>query len=879
MLKRMATTLVNLCAAPFYTLPFMALYGYACLRFQGGEKRTYLGKRLRFLLLRLGPVYVKIGQIMATRGDFLAEEILCELRTLQDQAPCMKPKDVEAILEAEYRRPLSEVFARFDLTPLASASIAQVHAAVLTNGRKVAVKIVKKGIRERLRDNLRLLGWLIALAHYSSRSVRQWNILARFRELEQLLISQTDMLLEASNQSELCHNFDNHPYVRIPALVPELSNTNILVMDFVEGIPGNQAHAVGLSPGQLARRFQDSIYAMLYMDGICHGDPHPGNVFFSPDGKIIFIDFGIVVRLSEDEKWGLSSFYFACSRREWDLAVDRFTEHFVVCKHNLTGQWHAYREDMKQALLKHFGEQANRWSTIAYCKDVSRVLSRYGAAYTPNFAKVELVFLSCEGFAAQIDPQIDIWENARRFTDRYSPFMSQAVMERFDEYFSKHSPISMAYKQRAANHLIAPTHIDRYFFPSAYPVFVRRAKGSKIEDFDGNVYVDLSCGYGPHILGYAHPTVVRAVSEALAQGCVNALGHVAEVELAEMLVRAFPGMDKAIFCNSGTESVLQAIRLCRAYRRRDKIAKFEGHYHGFSDQGMVSSWFRFTGDKRRPQPMAGTLGTALEVVRNTLVMQYGDEGGLSQLYEYRDQLACVICEPMPTTLAKYDQPFLRALRRVCDEIEVPLIFDEVVSGFRVAYGGAQAIVEVTPDLTCLGKIIGGGLPCGAIVGKAFLIDLAKTSGDPFVDYESKVFVGGTMSGNRLSCAAGLAVLTHLRGHPGIYTRLTQQTVFLAEYLKAVAADHGIAFQVSANHSIFSITFSHRSPCFYREKQAGSNFKANLALAYYMRKKGVYMPELHTMLLSSEHSDEDLKTVVAAFSASLDEMSMDGFFAQ
>lgn len=870
---------INLLAFPFYAVLYLCFYGFAQVKYRGSERRKYLGKWLRRLLVRLGPVYVKIGQIMATRGDLFPEEILGELRTLQDRAPCMARADVAEILAAEYGRSPGEVFESLDHTPISSASIAQVHVGFLADGRKVAVKIVKKGIREKLRDNLRLLGWLIALSHRLSGRVRHMNALARFRELERLLITQTDMSLEASNQLELIHNFGNHAYVRIPALIPELSTRNILVMDFVEGIPGNRAHEVELPPGQLARRLQDSIYTMLYMDGVCHGDPHPGNIFFSREGEIVFVDFGIIVRLSEDEKWGLSSFYYACSRREWDLAIDRFTAHFVLDREGLNKNWQAYREDMKAALVEHFGERANRWSTIAYFKDVDRVLGRYGAAYTPNFTKVELVFLSCEGFATQIDPRIDIWENARRFTDRYSPYMSQAVRERFDEYFSKESPTSMALKQRAGAHLVAPTHIDRYFFPSTYPVFVRRAEGSTIEDYDGNVYVDLSCGYGPHILGYAHPAITRAVADALALGSVNALGNLAEVELAEMLVRAFPGADKAIFCNSGTEAMLQAIRLCRAYRKRDKVAKFEGHYHGFSDHGMVSSWFRFTGDKKRPEPIAGTLGTAREVVRNTLVLQYGDAEGLSRLYEHRDELACVVCEPMPTTLAKYDQPFLRALREVCDELDIPLVFDEVVSGFRVTYGGAQVLAEVEPDLTCLGKIIGGGLPCGAVAGRERLIDMAKTSGDPFVDYESKVFVGGTMSGNTLSCTAGIAALTHLGENPGIYTRLAEQTESLAGRLKAAAATRNIPFQMSANRSIFSMAFSHKRPRFYREKQAGSNFKANLALAYYMRKHGVYMPELHTMMLCSQHSAEDLEKVVAAFSASLDEMRADGFFTQ
>ena len=287
--------------------------------------------------------------------------------------------------------------------------------------------------------------------------------------------------------------------------------------------------------------------------------------------------------------------------------------------------------------------------------------------------------------------------------------------------------------------------------------------------------------------------------------------------------------------------------------------------------------FRFTGTKENPEPIQGALGTHRKIVENTLILQYGHPASLERLRKYGHELACVICEPMPTSLAGYDLPFLQSLREICTEMDIPLIFDEVVSGFRVAYGGVQNLVNLAPDLSCLGKIIGGGLACGCVIGRQQLVDIAKSSEDPFVDCETKTFLGGTMSGNLLTCAAGLAVLTYLKEHPEIYSQLQEKTQWLADEFCQIARSHDIPFQIRANHSIFSFTFSYKKTKFYREKLSGSNFKANVALAYYMRKHGVYLPELHTLMLNAAHTQEDLDTVCLAFDRSLREMVADDFF--
>ncbi|MEV3871797.1 aminotransferase class III-fold pyridoxal phosphate-dependent enzyme [Streptomyces sp. NPDC049906] len=852
-------------------------YGVSRLRSPRESLRAEEAERLLDCLVEAGPIYMKLGQLLATRSDLVPVEWADKLRTLQDDAPHMDAATTRAVVTRELRAPMNSVFREFDLAPVASGSVAQVHRARLLDGQEVAVKLVKEGVAEHIDQNLRLMGRGIRLADKVLPVVAESDGIRRFAEVSALFRSQADMLQEAVRQKAVYRNFGGHPYVRVPRVVPDLVTPRMLTMEFMEGIRGNSAHEVRLPGAQLARRLQDTIYTMLYMHGLSHGDPHPGNILFSQDGALILLDYGITVELTEDEKWGLSSFYYACTRKEWDIAVDRFTAHFVTGAENLRARWEEYRGELVATLERHFDTLSNRWSTISYFRDVRDILHRYGARYTTSFTKVELVFLSCEGFATQLDPEINIWDNARKFTDRFSPYMSKAVRERFDLQFRKQIPGSLDMRDRADKSLVAPTHIHRYFFPSTYPIFVKDALAGRIRDVDGNEYVDLSGGYGPHILGYSHPVVNEAITSGVASGLVNGIGNQPEIELAELLVDAFPSADKALLCNSGTESVLLAIRLCRAYRKRRTVVKFEGHYHGFSDQGMVSSWFRFTGDKHAPQPIAGTLGSDPNVVQNTVVLQYGDIAALEQLRERADELACVICEPMPSSTTTFDLDFLTALRAVCTDTGVPLVFDEVVTGFRVAYGGAQTLAGIEPDLTCLGKVIGGGLPCGAVAGRAELIETCRSSEDPFRDYEQKAFAGGTLSGNSLTCRAGTAVLTHLRENQHLYEELDAKTQWLRREFVESTGKHGISCRINAQRSIFSLNFSHRSAGIYRERMAGSNFKATIALAYYMRQHGVYMPELHSFLLSVAHTDEDLAATSKAFDLSVADMANDGFF--
>lgn len=860
----------------FYTLKYLA----GLLLRKKEERHKYFGMVLKAAMLRLGPLFIKAGQLMATRSDIFTPEITDVLKSLHDDVPPMKAKYVEKILCSSYKISSDEIrsaiFSEFDITPIASASIAQVHKARLRTGEIVAVKIVKHRVRENLHKNLVITHGIIKFLSLIVPFFRKEQVSDQFAQIRKLLINQAMMSVEKQNQQKMFENLVGHPYVRIPKLYEELCTEDILVMDFVEGIPGKDPHLVNFDRKLLARRLQDTVYTMLFMHGFCHGDPHPGNFFYSPEGDILLVDFGIVVELTEEEKWGLASYMYACIRKEWGLAIERFTKTFVVNQEKIQKDWNGYYAMLEPIFKKHYEIVSRHWSVINFLGDMYIALNKYQAHYTHNLHKAMLVFLSCEGVAMMVDPDIDIWENARKFTDRFSPYMSEEVKGRFDSFYEAMIPTSIKMRDDAKKYLVAPTHLDRYVLPSTYPLFVASADGCKLTDIDGNTYVDLSCGYGPHILGYNHPHLRQAIVEASGRGSVNALAHENEVELARLITEALPSAEKVIFCNSGTEAVIMSLRICRGYRGRSRIAKFEGHYHGFSDQSVVSSWFRFAGDPARPEPF-GIPGTQPEVVRSTVILQYGQPFSLDEIRHLSDELACVIIEPMPTGIAEYDIPFLKELRNICTEYDIPLVFDEVVSGFRVAYNGVQGITGVEPDLTCLGKVIGGGLPCGAVAGKSRLIDVAKTTTDPFTDLEKKVFVGGTMSGNSITCASGKAMLTYLRDNPGIYDDLNQKTDHMKTMLSNIAAEHNIPFKISARHTIFSMSFNHKSFKFFREKMLNCNFKANIALAYYMRKHGVYMPELHTMFLSSAHTHEDLDVVCNAFSRSLDEMWKDNFF--
>ena len=307
------------------------------------------------------------------------------------------------------------------------------------------------------------------------------------------------------------------------------------------------------------------------------------------------------------------------------------------------------------------------------------------------------------------------------------------------------------------------------------PLFVKQANGSKITDVDGNEFIDFVCSWGPMILGHNHPAVVGAIQEALRNGTSYGAPTPSEIELAELVINAFPAMDKVRFVSSGTEATMSAIRLARGFTGKKVVVKFDGCYHGHADSFLVQA-----GSGVITLGIPGSPGVPDDIVKNTISIPYNDPETLEKtLTDDSLEIACVIIEPVAGNMGVVPpaEGFLQKLRELTEQQNIVLIFDEVINGFRLALGGAQARFGVSPDLTCLGKIIGGGLPVGAYGGKKEIMDRIAPDGP--------VYQAGTLSGNPLAMAAGVATLKEL-AKPGFYDRLEEKSASFAAELGQLA---------------------------------------------------------------------------------------------
>src|SRR5437867_237347 len=330
------------------------------------------------------------------------------------------------------------------------------------------------------------------------------------------------------------------------------------------------------------------------------------------------------------------------------------------------------------------------------------------------------------------------------------------------------------------------------------PPFIVRGQGSHIWDADGNDYIDYVGSWGPLILGHAPPTVVEAVILAARNGTSFGASTPAEADLAEVVLSAFPHMQKVRFVNSGTEATMSAIRLARAYTKRKYIVKFEGCYHGHADALLVKA-----GSGVATLGIPGSAGVPEEVAQFTLALPFNDTDALEQAFHtFRHQIACVIVEPVVGNMGVVPpvRGYLEALRTITQRDRSVLIFDEVMTGFRLAFGGAQELYAIRPDLTTFGKIIGGGLPVGAYGGPAEIMDLVAPLGP--------AYQAGTLSGNPLAMAAGLATLRYLRSHKDtIYANLERLSTRLVEGVTAAATDAGIPLCNNRVGSMFTWFFA------------------------------------------------------------------------
>lgn len=330
------------------------------------------------------------------------------------------------------------------------------------------------------------------------------------------------------------------------------------------------------------------------------------------------------------------------------------------------------------------------------------------------------------------------------------------------------------------------------------PIFIAKAEGAVITDVDGNRFVDFIGSWGPMILGHANPQILQAITSAAYSGTSFGASTLREVDLASMVVEAFPSIDKVRFVNSGTEATMSAIRLARGYTGKPVIVKFDGCYHGHADSFLVKA-----GSGVLTLGIEGSPGVPDDIVKNTLSIPYNNIELLEKTLRGRKgEIACVILEPVAGNMGCVppEAEFLRTLRSLTSELGILLIFDEVITGFRLAYGGAQEYYGIQADLTCLGKIIGGGLPVGAYGGKKEIMDCIAPDGP--------VYQAGTLSGNPLAMAAGIATLSQLQ-KPGFYQALNEKAAGFATQLAEVAQRTGMPVTLNRVGSLMTSFFTDR----------------------------------------------------------------------
>lgn len=385
------------------------------------------------------------------------------------------------------------------------------------------------------------------------------------------------------------------------------------------------------------------------------------------------------------------------------------------------------------------------------------------------------------------------------------------------------------------------------------PRLIARGAGARIYDVDGNSYLDFVTSWGPLILGHAAPPVVAAVKEAASRGTSFGAPTPGEVELAQLLVKAVPGLNMVRLVNSGTEACMSALRLARGATDRPRVIKFDGCYHGHADSFLVAA-----GSGLLTQAIPGSPGVPPEIAGLTLSLPYNDLEAVRQaVRRHPGEIAAIMVEPVAGNMGVVPpQPgFLEGLRQICNQNGCLLIFDEVITGFRVGWGGAQALYGVTPDLTCLGKIMGGGLPVGAYGGRRELLSQMAPSGP--------IYQAGTLAGNPVAVAAGLATLTALK-EPGVYEALEEKGAWLARELAQAASLGRAPVTINRVGSMLTVFFT-PGPVTNLDDAKQADLSRFRQFFQGMLKEGVYLPpsQFEALFVSLAHRQEDLEFTVAA----------------
>lgn len=399
--------------------------------------------------------------------------------------------------------------------------------------------------------------------------------------------------------------------------------------------------------------------------------------------------------------------------------------------------------------------------------------------------------------------------------------------------------------------------------PDELAIVISHGLGSRVYDVDGREYIDYVMGSGPLIIGHAHPAVVEAVSRQAALGSTFYWLTVPAIELAEKIIEAVPCAEQVKFVSSGSEATFHALRIARAYTGKQKILKFEGGFHGVNDYAMMSAMA--PEPTPYPQPIPDSDGIPPQIAETVLVSRWNDLELTQRLIEeHAHELAAVICEPLQRALVPAPG-FLQELRRLTEQHGVLLIFDEIVTGFRLAYGGAQERYGVVPDLATYGKAVSGGYPLAAIAGKAEIMAVTDPSrrgrGEPVAH------LSGTLNGNPVAAAAGLATLEVLR-QPGVYEQLYRTTELLKSGLRELAAERGIAVQVLGEGPLFQVLFGEQEPKDYPGVLATDRARAR-RFGLACLERGLFVNPGEKFYVSLAHSTEDVERTLDVFEAALD----------
>ena len=383
-----------------------------------------------------------------------------------------------------------------------------------------------------------------------------------------------------------------------------------------------------------------------------------------------------------------------------------------------------------------------------------------------------------------------------------------------------------------------------------YPIFIRSAKGSKLYDEDDNEYIDMIGSWGPMILGHNHPEVLQMVKREIENGTTFGLPTKKEVQLAELIKECYDSIEEVRLTTSGTEATMTAVRLARAYTGKNKIVKFEGCYHGHSDSLMVKA-----GSGLLTFEHQDSNGITDGVIKDTITLPFGDIEKIKEIVVNEKDIACIIIEPIPANMGiiKTDKNYLEKIREITEKENIILIFDEVISGFRVSLGGAAEYYGIKPDLITLGKIIGGGYPVGAFGGKKEIMK--------FVSPVGNVYHAGTLSGNPVSVSAGIKTISILKKTPEIYLNLKEKTEKLVKKIEELIKEYDILATVNCVESLFTIFFSDKR---VENLEDAINTDDEMYKIYFsvMLENGIMVPpsKYESHFISLSHSDEDIEKI-------------------